>query len=114
MNVLDGLRIIRRRLEANGAHPATLHLVDQIMQRAALPAAASAAAQSQTQLVKMLLRNPATDANVEIYNDLVRLEEELTEHSTRRREEQEALDARPIPKTKKFYKEQRERARKSG
>lgn len=112
MNVLEGLKIVRARLVANGANQATLNLVDQIMKRAALPAAASAAAQSQSQLVRMLMRNPITDANVDIYNDLVRLEEELTVHSDRRREEQEALDARPMPKTKKFYKEQRAREEK--
>lgn len=114
MNVLEGLRILRARLVANGAKPATLNLVDQIMKRAALPAAASAAAQSQTQLVRMLMRNPVTDANVDIYNDLARLEEELSAHSELRRQEQELLDARPMPKTKKFYKEQKAREKKTG
>ena len=114
MNVLEGLRIVRARLVANNANAATLNLVDQIMKRASLPAAASAAAQSQTQLVRMLMRNPVTDANVDIYNDLARLEEELSVHATRRREEQEVLDARPMPKTKKFYKEQKEREKKTG
>ncbi|MGI8644171.1 MAG: hypothetical protein ACR2LS_08640 [Thermomicrobiales bacterium] len=114
MNVLEGLRILRARLVANGANPATLTLVDQIMKRAALPAAASAAAQSQSQLVRMLMRNPVTDANVDIYNDLARLEEELSTYGAQRREEQELLDARPMPKTKKFYKEQKEREKKTG
>lgn len=114
MNVLEGLRILRARLVANDANPATLNLVDQIMKRAALPAAASAAAQSQTQLVRMLMRSPVTDANVDIYNDLVRLEDELSVHATRRREEQELLDSRPVPKTKKFYKDQKAREKKTG
>ena len=42
MKVIEGLQIIRQRLVENGATPETLSLVDTIMQRAALPAAAAA------------------------------------------------------------------------
>ncbi|CAA9578071.1 MAG: hypothetical protein AVDCRST_MAG49-4443 [uncultured Thermomicrobiales bacterium] len=105
MNVLEGLQLIRGRLVANGAQPATLQMVDGIIRRAALPAAASAAAQSQSQLVRMLMRQPATDANVEIYNDLARLEEDLNVATSARRAEQALEDARPVPKTKKYYKD---------
>ncbi len=107
MNVVDGLKMIRQRLDANGAVDETLALVDMITKRASLPAAASAAAQSQLQLVRMLMRTPIADANTAIYNDLARLEEEIETVSTKRREEQEALDSRPEPKTKKFYKDQK-------
>ena len=111
MNVVDGLKMIRQRLDANGAVDETLALVDMITKRASLPAAASAAAQSQLQLVRMLMRTPIADANTAIYNDLARLEEEIETVSTKRREEQEALDSRPEPKTKKFYKDQKEKAK---
>lgn len=109
MNVLEGLQLIRGRLVANGATPATLQMVDGIIRRASLPAAAAAAAQSQLQLVRMLMRQPTTDANVEIYNDLARLEEDFDTASAARRERQALEDARPVPKTKKYYKDLKEK-----
>jgi hypothetical protein len=114
MNVLEGLQTIRRRLEENDADPASLTLVDQIAKRAALPAAQSASSQSLLQLVRMLMRTPAAASNVRIYNDLVRLEDEISVASTAARERQAIEDAKPIPKTKKFYKDQKERERKTG
>ncbi|HLL49217.1 MAG TPA: hypothetical protein VK356_00995, partial [Thermomicrobiales bacterium] len=52
VNVLEGLQTIRQRLVDNGATPETLVLVDTIMKRAALPAAAAASTQSLLQLVR--------------------------------------------------------------
>ena len=77
-------------------------------------AAAPAAATSLLQLVRMLMRTPAANNNVRVYNDFVRLEEEMSEAATAFRERQAAEEARPIPKTKKYYKELRERERKAG
>jgi hypothetical protein len=114
MNVLEGLQTIRRRLEDNGANSATLDLVDQISRRAALPAAKSASSQSLLQLVRMLMRTPLAASNVRIYNDLVRLEDEIETASTAMRERQAIEDAKPIPKTKKYYKELKEREKKTG
>jgi len=114
MNVLEGLQTIRRRLEENDADPATLGLVDQIMKRAALPAAKSASSQSLIQLVRMLMRTPVSSSNVRIYNDLVRLEEEIEDASAVMRERQAIEDAKPVPKTKKYYKELKEREKKTG
>ena len=113
MNVLDGLRTIRERLVENDADPATLDVVDQIMRRAALPAAASASSNSLLQLVRMLARTPAANANVRVYNDLVGLEEQLDVAAAAVRERKAAEDAKPIPKTKKYYKELREREKKT-
>ena len=113
MNVLEGLQTIRRRLEDNGAEPATLALVDQIMRRAALPAAGSASAQSLLQLVRMLMRHPTAAANTRVYNDLVRLEDEIETAATAMRERQAIEDAKPVPKTKKYYKELKEREKRS-
>lgn len=114
MNVLEGLQTIKRRLEENDANPATIELVDQISRRAALPAAKSASSQSLLQLVRMLMRTPNAASNVRIYNDLVRLEEEIESAATAYRERQAAEDARPVPKTKKYYKELKEREKKAG
>jgi len=109
VKVLEGLQQIRGRLEANGAEDATLTIVDQIMRRAALPAAQPASATSLLQLVRMLERTPAANTNVRIYNDFVRLEEELTNAAAAYRERQAAEDAKPVPKTKKYYKQLKER-----
>lgn len=114
MNVLEGLSTIRRRLEENGAEPATLALVDQIARRAALPAAANAPSQSLLQLVRMFMRNPVAAGNPRVYNDFVRLEEEIETAATAMRERQALEDAKPVPKTKKYYKDLKERERKTG
>jgi hypothetical protein len=113
MNVLEGLQTIRRRLEENGANQASLDLVDQIMKRASLPAARSADAQSLIQLVRMLMRSPVSASNVRVYNDFVRLEEEIETASAAHRERQALEDAKPVPKTKKYYKEIKEREKKA-
>jgi hypothetical protein len=112
VNVLEGLQIIRERLDENGADPITLSLVDTIMQRAALPAAAPASAQSLLQLTRMLARTPVANNNITVYNDLLRLEEQLQGAATEHRERALAEEAKPIPKTKKFYKQAREREKK--
>lgn len=115
MKVLEGLQIIRQRLVDNGATPETLALVDTIMQRAALPAAAAASTQSLLQLARMLARSPAASNNIAVYNDLMRLEEDLQTAAAQYHERMQAEESKPIPKTKKFYKEQKEREeRKSG
>lgn len=113
MNVLDGLRTIRERLIERNADPATIAVVDQIMKRAALPAAASASSNSLLQLVRMLARTPAANANVKIYNDLVGLEEELDVAASAVRERKAAEESKPVPKTKKYYKDLKEREKKS-
>ncbi len=107
MNVVEGLKAIRGRLEENDADPATLELVDQITKRAALPAAQSASAQSLLQLVRMLARSPVANANTRVYNDLVGLEEQLQAAAASIRAQKEDEDNRPIPKLKKYYKEQK-------
>ena len=109
MNVLEGLQTIRSRRVENGAAPETRALVETIMQRAALPAAAAASTQSLLQLTRMLARSPAASANITVYNDLLRLEEELQSAAQQFHERAEAEAAKPIPKTKKHYKQIRER-----
>ena len=111
MNVLEGLQQIRDRLLDNDADAATMEVVEAIMRRAALPAAAPASATSSLQLVRMLMRTPAADTNVRVYNDLARLEEEIGNAGAAYRERLEAEAARPVPKTKKYYKDLKEKER---
>jgi hypothetical protein len=113
MNVLEGLQTIRRRLEENGANESTMQLVDQISKRAALPAAQPANAQSLLQLIRMLMRHPTAASNVRVYNDLVRLEDEIETASAVFRERQALEDSKPVPKTKKYYKELKEKEKKT-
>ena len=109
MNVTQGLQEIRERLVENQANPKSVQVVDTIMQRAALPAAQAANAGSLLQLVRMLMRSPVSNADPLVYNDFVKLEEQLERRSDEFRAMREAEDARPIPKTKKFYKDQKKK-----
>ena len=109
MNVLEGLNGIRERLEENDASQATIALVDQMRKRAAVPAAQSASAQSLLQLVRMLIRTPVANSNVAVYNDLLRLEDQLQARAAEYHDRRAAEDAKPLPKLKKYYKEQKER-----
>ena len=113
MNVVEGLQIIRDRLIDNDAEPESVGAVDVVMRRAALPAAAPASVTSLLQLVRMLMRTPAANNNVRVYNDFVRLEEEMSTAAAAYRERQAAEEAKPVPKTKKYYKDLRDRERKT-
>ncbi len=112
MNVREGLEEIKRRLASQGARPATIEAVEVILRRAALPAAAPATATSLLQLTRMLMRTPAANSDVAVYNDFARLEEELEGYAADFRERAAAEDARPVPKSRKHYKELRDRERR--
>lgn len=118
MNVHEGLQRIRERLVENGARSETLALVDGIMKRAALPAAQQATATSLLQLARMLQRSPVAATDIDVYNDLLRLEEDLEASAAayrRRQDEEERIAAAAArktadtPKSRKFYKEQKDR-----
>ena len=111
MNAREGLERIRDRLLNNGAQDATLTLVETMIQRASVPGADRAQA-SQLQLVKMLARSPVATNNFPVYNDLVKLEGEMTEVADRRRAEVEAEVDRPMPKSKKYYKDLKEKEKR--
>ena len=117
MNVVDGLERVRRMLEDNGAAPATLQAVDAVLANAdRISGGSNAQAQSLLRLTRMLMRTPASQQDVRVYNDLARLEEQLAERAESAQREREALDSRPMPKDHKFYKAQkaREKATKKG
>jgi hypothetical protein len=107
MKVTEGLLEIRSRLIENKANPKSVKLVDTIMQRAALPAAQAANAGSMLQMVRMLMRSAAANSDPLVYNDFVKLEEQMERRSDEARAIREEEDAKPIPKTKKFYKDQK-------
>lgn len=107
MNVQEGLGEIRRRLVENKAQPETIQVVDLILQRASLPAASGASATSLLQLVRMLQRNPVANSKPAVYNDLVKVESDLETQAEEFRAIKAAEEGRPIPKTKKFYKDQK-------
>ena len=109
MSLMHGLSQVRQRLWENDASTATLALVDTIIRRASDPAAASAPSQSQLQLVRMLMRTPVANDNSTVYNDLVQLEEELETAAQSFQAEREAVESRPLPKSKKYYREHRQR-----
>jgi hypothetical protein len=109
MNVKEGLVEIRSRLVENGASPKTLQVVDVVMQRASLPAAQDASAGSLLQLTRMLMRSPAANADPLVYDDFVQVEAALEHRADEFRIKRAEEDARPIPKTKKFYKDRKDK-----
>lgn len=119
MKVSEGLLRIRERLLDSGARPETVALVDAIAKRAALPAAQDASAQSLLQLARMLQRSPAATNSIDVYNDLLRLEEDLETAGAAYRERmaaEERIAAAAVregndPKSKKFYKQQKDKER---
>jgi hypothetical protein len=111
MNAKDGLERIRERLIQNDAQTATLDLVDTMITRASAPGADRAQA-SQVQLIKLLIRTPVASNNYAVYNDLVKLEADLSEVAARRAAELEAEAAKPIPKSKKYYRDLKEKQKR--
>jgi hypothetical protein len=114
MNVIDGLERIRARLEANQARPATMDLVDEMLEKArGQPGGRDAAAKSLGQLVQLLMRTSAAHRSTAIYDDLARLEEELAVATARVRAEREAAESKPMPKPTKYYKELKKKQREA-
>lgn len=112
MNLVDGLERIRSLLQANNAEAVTLQTVDAILANAAnMHGGGNAKAQSLLQITKMLQRTPAASGNVRIFNDLSLLEQQLTVRADALARDRAAEAEKPMPKTKKFYKEQKERAK---
>lgn len=114
MNVLEGLQLIRERLLDNDADPATIATVDGIIRRASLPAAAGASGQSLLQLVRMLMRTPQANNSIAVYNDLLRLEEQIETAAAAYRERTAAEEARVEAKSKKYYKQLKEKEKAKG
>lgn len=109
MNVTEGLRTIRQRLEENAADPSTMSHVDQILKRASVPSVGNASAQSLLQLTRMLMRHPTAAANSAVYNDLALLEEQLESSALASAARAAEEASKPMPKSKKYYKALKEK-----
>jgi hypothetical protein len=111
MNARDGLLRIRERLVVNDARGETLKLVDQMIDRASGTESENVQA-TQAQLIRLLIRTPVANSNVGVYDDLVRLESEVQDAAARRAAEAEAAASRPVPKSKKYYKQLKEQSKR--
>lgn len=109
MDVKQGLMQIRTMLVENRADKETVKMVDLITQRASLPAAAGAHADSVLQLVRMLMRNPVSAGSPNVYNDLVKVESQLESQAEEfrgmREEDERIANAKP----KSYYKALKEK-----
>lgn len=108
MNVRDGLIQIRERLYERDARNETLELVDTMIKRASAPGADRASA-SLVQLVGLLARTPVANANIRVYDELMELQDDLEANAAQRATAAAAEAARPIPKSKKYYRQRKER-----
>lgn len=113
MNAQTGLERIRDRLEEQGAGPATIRFVNQMVRNASAPEMARAQA-SLAQLMRLLVRHEVARNDFNVYNDLVRLQESIDGEAAARAEVQRDLESKPLPKSKKFYREQREKSQRGG
>lgn len=118
MYVSEGLERIREQLLDAGASQKTIALVDAILARAKTPSAANATARSMSELVKMLQRTPVATNDITVYNDLLRLEENLAAAAQAYREraegEERQAQAFAESRSKAFYKAQKERKKSGG
>lgn len=108
MNVKDGLLNIREQLVESDAREGTLALVDQMIKRASVPGADRAQA-SLGQLVTMLARTPLANDDVGVYDDLMQLKDRLDARSQQRAAEVAEEQAKPLPKSRKYYKRLKEK-----
>ena len=117
VNVTEGLAILRERLLDNDADAKTIALLDGIARRAALPNAQGASA-SLLQLTRMLARSPAATNDIAVYNDLLKLEEQLeagaAAYRARQDSDERQAEAHAQQRTKKYYRELKEREKERG
>ncbi len=109
MNILNALERVRVRLQENGARPETLQLVGTIEKTASTPGADRAQVKSVTDLVRRLMRTPVANQNVGVYDDLAVLEEQLETETAEFVQQKEAEEAKPMPKSRKYYKQMKEK-----
>lgn len=114
MNVIDGLTTIKDRLSEQGANEKTLRYLDIFIERAKTPGASNAGSPSLIQLMTLLMRNKIAADNTIIYNDLARLEESLKNSASDAAARRAAEESKPVPKTKKYYKDLKEKQAKEG
>ncbi len=113
MNVLDGLQNIRERLVENDAESATLATVDLVHQAGVAARGEECISQLAASIGAHAHAHAESNTNVRVYNDFVRLEEEFESSAVDAQARRAAEEAKPVPKTKKFYKDQKEREKKA-
>lgn len=109
MNILNALERVRDRLVENDARSETIKLVDSIAKTASTPGADKAQVRSITDLVRRLMRTPVANQNVGVYDDLAVLEEQLEAQTADFAAQRAEEEARPMPKSRKYYKQLKEK-----
>ena len=104
MNIAENMGRLRDQLRHRGAKPQTIAMVDKYL--ALAQRVGGSEHSTGLKVLQRLMRAPEAAADTAIYNDLVGLEEELEAVRQENQREREAIEARPIPKPKKFYKQQ--------
>ncbi len=111
LNIAENMTRLQEQLVSRHAKPQTLAMVDKYITLAQRMGGNEHT--SQLRVLQRLMRAPEAAKDTTIYNDLAGLEEVLDGIRAENAREREALENRPIPKTKKFYKEQKARKQKS-
>jgi predicted RNA-binding Zn ribbon-like protein len=112
MYLVDALQRVRQRLVENEARLETIQLVDSVLRTAERQGGEQAQVRSLLELVRRLMRTPAANANVGIYDDLAVLEEQLVTAAAQAAATRETEESRPLPKPKKYYRQLKEKQRK--
>ena len=103
MNIADSMARLQGRLIERRAQPRTIQMLDKYILIA--QQAGGSEHTSELRVLQRLMRAPEAAKDTAIYNDLAGVEEVLEGVREQNQREREILDARPIPKPKKFYKE---------
>jgi hypothetical protein len=109
MNIAENMIRLQQRLIERRAKPQTVAMLDRYISLAEQMGGNEYT--SQLRVLQRLMRAPEAAKDTSIYNDLVGLEEELEGIREQNAREREAFEARPIPKTKKYYKQRDQRKR---
>lgn len=96
---------IRERLRERDADATTISMLNKYIGLAQQVGGSEHS--TQLRVLQRLMRTPEADRDMSIYNDLAALEEELEGIREANAREREALEARPLPKARKFYKQQK-------
>lgn len=109
MNIAETMVRLQQQLIDRRARPQTIQMLDKYITLA--ERAGGNEHSSQLRVLHRLMRTPEAAQDTSVYNDLAGIEEELEVYREEQAREREALEARPTPKFKKYYKQQKERGR---
>jgi hypothetical protein len=107
VNIAENMVRLQQKLIERRAKPQTVAMLDRYITLAERVGGNEYS--TQLRVLQRLMRSPEAIKDTAIYNDLAGLEEELEEVREQNAREREALEARPLPKTKKYYKQQKNR-----